>query len=593
MADLVEIPHTGDMIDMGTIPKTMTDMFNIGKSSDIISKLKHQVSKVTMKDVVTEWWDDKSPSISKQQDCVDVINGKLDTETKDDINLSVKLAACGYALPYYWKYISTHLHMKNLIFSESMRYRLDDTREEGMENMNNILLGKVNDIELPVRKQMVGFYIRTPITIATKTGKRIFKIPEWKKRNQLLKYHIFGNVNAYVMKRRTTHDKFECFVIFRGTSNEFNAIPQYGCSYNHTPLYRLPQFDPIERKFYPKGNIKVPLFYYYYCFLVMDILPHIRQTLSWLGGYTKECEKITVVGHSMGGGIVNTFMYMTYHSDRDLWNKMRFRCVASPYSCNYAAVKKMEHYIVESMQTNKFIEILNRDDFVNIQFMLGGKTGFDVALKEGIESLSGFLIADLLTNIPKHLRKKNSAIVSRALRSIQLDPDAALAAFSRGAIGSQIIRIPTDKRAAFRVGQLKPDISNWGTSESKSIYNNTLKLIFCDRRVNWETEYMGKAHVKYQNIDLQMFWVPLREYENSLYNYYHRYGLKKNNKLRVIPLFSTEDLETAKSLVADYKPHIFDLSFYIQDSNTLLASSREIDSDRKKALKKAIQKRKK
>lgn len=101
--------------------------------------------------------------------------------------------------------------------------------------------------------------------------------------------------------------------------------------------------------------------------MVQDAMPHIEQCLEWLDASSEMCKRIVVSGHSMGGALVLNYAYLMRASDHRWWPKTVFRSFAAPMSCNDAAVLRMEQWIIDSMTPNKFLEVVNTDDFINIQ----------------------------------------------------------------------------------------------------------------------------------------------------------------------------------------------------------------------------------
>ena len=510
--------------------------------------------------VFRAWISNKTPTIDARQDCKDVISGEMsnkDEQTHKELHHCAKLAMIAYSLPFYIPEISTHMHLKNDMFNTYLRGFVASSTVLAHENMDEILEGHRNLITLPRDNQIGGFYIRTPIqTWSLKNGKpkKEYDIPSWKNRRQLLHRFISGNVNCYVLRSRrddSANGEFECNILFRGTSNEFNGIPQYGDHMQNSQLYRLPQYDPIKNKLYTNGSTKIPLFYFYYVDMIENVRAHIIQCLEWLGAMNACCKRIVVTGHSMGAALTLTFSYIMYHHHRDLWDKMEFRTFASPMCCNNIAVKKMEQHVIDSMRPNKWLEVVNTDDFVNIQYMLGGEKGLKNSLHSGTSSIVSWALERYWSNESE----EESDVLRRFLRIIQIYPELSISVFMSSALDVQAANLPDDKRAAFRMGQRSNELDLWGKKELDRTYNGTMKLYRCKRRINWKNEYLGRSHSMYVDMNFNTLWAPLRLYEDTIYrNFYAKHGLKHNNRLRIVGLFNNEDMESVSRILNNYDP---------------------------------------
>ena len=507
-------------------------------------------------DIFDAFWHRRGPTLTQTHTCVDMINGKSDEYDKttwNDIQFSAKLASVAYSMPFFFPQISDHLHYKNYNFFKYMSSFVSESTFLANDQMDKMMRDEVKKIMLPDDAQMAGFYIRTPIRIWNKSGERIYTIPDWDHRKQLLADHVVGNVNIYVL-RKNTPTGFECYILFRGTSNEFNAIPQYGEKMKNTQVYRFPDYDPIEKTYHHKGSETIPLFYPLYSEMIDDAMPHILKCLEWLKVGDSTCERIVATGHSMGGALVTHFCYHLKMENPLLWRKTYFRTFAAPMSCNHAAVVRMEQWIIDSHQPNKFIQMINRDDFINIQPRLGGKEGVAASVKQGTSSVAAWLIQAYFSSgrLPKLTRDEKQS--DQILQIAKTYPHATLSAFLQGALNAQITNAFADKRAAFRLGQRREEIQVWKTPELKDLYQNTLKLYFCERNIDWNSEYVGKSHGEYSDTNMGTFWAPTKLKEDDIYKYYAKHGLKVNNNLHILCLFPERDLHEALALVAKYEP---------------------------------------
>ena len=129
-------------------------------------------------------------------------------------------------------------------------------------------------------------------------------------------------------------------------------------------------------------------------------------------------------------------------------------------------------------------------------------------------------------------------MVENALRIFQLNPEAILAMFLNAASQKQI-SISSKNRV------LPKRFSN------NRKHQNSLNVVYCSRNYKDKDEYLGKSHVNYVDVSMNLFWTPLRMYENSLYEFYSQRGLKQQNNLLIIPMFSKIDLFNTAILVKE------------------------------------------
>lgn len=544
----------GEMFNPKDLPKELVEGMDI--EAEVLD-----AATIDPKEVILSWVNHRYPTIANRQECEDVLSGHQDRYNKhtfNEIQFGAKLALIAYAMPYFMQRITSHLHMRNNQFLRYLESFVAESTYLCYKNMDEILQGERNMIEFPTDSQVCGFYVRTPIQLWDKDLKPVYTIPQWENRTQLLDYFVSGPVNVYVL-RRNLEDGYECYVTFRGTSNEFNAIPQYGRKMNATPVYRVPQYDPIENKFYEDGSNSVPLFYHHYIEMVNNVLPHIIRTLGFLGADEDLCKRIVVSGHSMGGALTLAFCFLLKHKYESLWRKSEFRSYAAPMSCNDAAVLVMEQWMIDSMQPNKYLEVVNTDDFVNIQYLLGGKSGLKKSIKEGTNRLASWLLSTYWTQygglpIKTPEEQKDQTMVQRMMRIVQLYPEVALSAFMNGAVQAQIESGPDQRSAAVRLGSRQAETDVWGTRSLKETYNGTMKVFFCKRNIQWQTEYIGKSHSNYVDLNMNILWAPLRMYEDNLYRFYADHSLRDNNELRIVGMFTSIDFKDAQRMVETYHP---------------------------------------
>lgn len=524
--------------------------------------------KVSPWEVMRTWYQERKPSVTHQQDCVDAISGNPPDSNREDekeLFMGGKLAFLAYAMPYFMPLAGGRFHMRNDAFVQYMQSYVGQATLAAYKHMNAILDGQVNFLLMPDHTNVSGFYIRTPIQVWNQAGQRVYRIPSWTRRQNLLHNVVVGNVNVYVLRQNLKpHEGFELYVCLRGTSNEFNGIPQYGRKLNNTQVFRVPKYDIQTGKFHMNGSNTTPLYYYYYALQLEQVWPELCQCLLWLGVEDPECRRIVVAGHSMGGALTITLCAILRHRRRAWWDKTFFRAFASPLCCNEAAIVTTEQWCIDSRQKNKFIECVNRDDFVNLQFLLGGVQGVRSALRRGTTTVTNWVLQHYTTkhrpksgsgsmNQEEQTRKEN--MMSHMLRIAQRNPEVALSAFLQGALSSQTETLSDTKEAGFRMGQRAAEMKLWGSRELNDTYNGTLRLFFCKRRIaDWSTEYVGKAHSNYVDVNFSALWAALREYEDNLYRWYHKHGLRKRNRLRVVGLFPETDQKEVRQLLRTYKP---------------------------------------
>jgi hypothetical protein len=568
----------GSVFNPRDLPKELTQGVDVQR--DVL-----EAAQVDTFQVLYSWFNHRYPTMINKQDCKDMISDQSDyddAQTRREMYYGGKLALIGYAMPFFIPRVTKQLHMKNASFIRYLESFVAESSFFAYQNMDDILEGKTDFVALPEDAQMSGFYVRTPVQIWNTQNKRVYKVPKWEKRTDLLKYLVIGNVNVYVM-RKNLEDGFECYILFRGTSNAFNAVPQYGKAMENTQVYRVPQYDPIENKFYPEGSRSVPLFFYYYSDMIYNVMPHILQCLDWLHATDEGCHRIVVSGHSMGAALVSTFCYIWKLKHEELWRKTFFRSYAGPMCSNDAAVLKIEQWIIDSMQKDKYLEVVNTDDFVNVQYLLGGKKGLRMSIKDGTSQIGSWLVsnywashalnpdsdkealappddaedgkgaAEAQGGKSEDLQKRQDTI-QRMLRIIQVYPEVAFSAFMNGALASQIRSPPELRTVGTRLGQRPEEIKMWGSPALKEAYNGTLKVFFCQRRIQWQSEYLGKSHANYVDLNMNILWAPLRMYEDQLYRYYAKHGLRHNNRFRLVALFPPADAAHAKRLIRSYKP---------------------------------------
>ena len=172
--------------------------------------------------------------------------------------------------------------------------------------------------------------------------------------------------------------------------------------------------------------------------------------------------------------------------------------------------------------------------------------------KEEVKQGASAFIARMFETHFKVLKSKDITLFQKAMRIIQINPELAYSTFLKGATSAQLHNMPSNKRLAFRMGQRKEEVKIWGSYFLKHIYDNTLNVVYCKRRIEIENEYIGKSHLMYVNSDMSTFWTPLRAYENSLYRYYSKNSLRNHNELRIVGIFSLQDEKPIRRFLKNY-----------------------------------------
>lgn len=475
-------------------------------------------------------WLTREPTTETKQDCLFSNNGTIPQELLVDILHAAKLALIAYAMPMLLPMINNSFHQPNMEFMRDFELTNMDPEFQAMmfQRMNEILDRKIDRIHLH-HEESFGYYIRTPIRI-WRDNKRIYHIPSWEEKDQLIDDLIIGNNNCYVLKSISG----EIRILFRGTSNEFNAIPQYGKQLSKTQIFHLPDYCIDTNEFFPNGSEEVPLFYFYYWTMVRDLLPFILQAISQLGQFTR----IIVTGHSMGGGLTITFAYMLKLMRPDLFSNCVFRTFASPLCCNDAASVRLTQWMEFPHQ---FIDVVNYDDFVNVQYMFGGQQAFQESMEAGVSSVLAWLVK---SGLNKRHRSESSDWLKQALQSIRLNTDVVMALFLNQASVRQ------------------PRKASHSSHPRRLTHQSNVDIVFCKRRYYPAEEYLGRAHDEYMNVSMALFWTPLRLYENALYNDYFEHSLKRRNHLILLPIGDVEEMreveiwQPSRELLELYFSHV-------------------------------------
>lgn len=468
--------------------------------------------------------------------CVDVISGQMQSTWQSELQTGAKLAFLAFLLPWYWTDLCTQTYLSNAAFLRLVTATVAETSGIATEHMNQLLQGEVDQVILPDHTRFSGFYLRTRIRVFDRHGQRreVFRIPAWENRQQLLtKHQIHGGLHVYVL-RENLETGYQCLVLFRGTTSEFTGLPQYGVDMKATQIYQVPSYHWETRTTYQQGSDALPLFLPAYCHMIDDVWPDILSSLEVLQVRHPQCVRLLVCGHSLGGALVQAMNWKLWHADRTLWQKTDFRSFAAPMIANHAAILVQEQRLIDHDRPLQYMDVVNTDDFVNSQYLLGGKSGVEASIRAGTEEMAAWLAHQFL-------RRRTSTISAADIWREQTE--AAMGAFFRGAMRQQQHHPSMDKRSACRLGQRPMEMQHWGDKSFSALYHHTLLLVYCERPVDWTTEYLGKAHAAYCGMNFALLWTSLRFYEDQLYRSYAKHSLKHRNEHLIIPLFHQADMQ--------------------------------------------------
>lgn len=491
---------------------------------------------------------------SKRQTCRDILSCTPISE-KDplyrDLELGMRLATLGYSLPEFVIAFSRFIHQPNVTFRQTIDHVIAANGSKAQQNLMNILEGKCNQIILPKDSQFSGFYIRTPVQVWNPKGKATTKIPTFEKRYDLSESFISGNVNFYVVKRPLPEGIFDIYVMFRGTSNEFNAIPQYGKDYENTQVYRVPQYDPLTDTFILGGSVDKPLLFYVYCDMIRNIENELFSLLQGMGAMESNCRRIVVAGHSMGGALVNTLCYISYYEREEYWKKMVFRAYASPMHMNSQASSFISQAIINSAMTNKYTDTINSDDIIISQYQFGGKTKIKDSISSGLNSFtSQYISGKSLKNITDVESTFIKGVMSTQLNTLEIVPPTDLTNVTdeEKKLTEMIVK------SAARVGMDRFSERDIQACKMNHVYERRLRVILCERLPDENGDYDIYSHEAYLNMYTTNVYKFTRTFEDNLYRLYHEKGLKHtSNRMIVLPMAKAEQIDDYLSLATKIK----------------------------------------
>ncbi len=491
----------------------------------------------TSKSLLRHWWQGApARNVGTLQDCQEVLSGHLTSAQWKDALYGAKLSFLGYAFPFLFTQIAPLLDLPNRVFTTRVRGIMASDSFQCFHVMDQILSGEIQMITLPTSTLVSGFYIRTPIRLFAKDGSPLTHPPPWPQRLSLLNGRVEGNNNAYVLRRNLPNNTHELYILFRGIANEFNSLSQYGKSLSKTQLFQCPDFDIDKEQKVPQGSDTIPLFYHSHWAVIKDLEPHLLKSITRLDG--ENATRILVCGHSLGGALAIVLGWM-WRND-PIFAKLEFRVYGTPLCSNDPAVWAFEELLIQSKRSHKFIEVVNTDDVVQVQYVFGGND----TLQQSIESGTYNTLQWALTRDPALVLDKN--VFQRGLRVLQRSPQTAVALLLNGFNEYQGQQKPNDKRFGVRMGARANERVHW--KHLRKWYQDYVALILCRRRIDESLEFPGKSHTEYLDVNTSILWRPLRQYEDALYADYVVHSLQENNELRIVGLFAQPDVEKAKEM---------------------------------------------
>lgn len=547
------------------IENNMSSVFNVSDMPlNVLSDVKIQDVLDTSLDDQYVIWNTWKPYIQRDvtqlYKCENVVTGEniqnipeIEKRTYD----CVKFAFMAYTSPHLFLNLSPHIHESNYHFNSIMYQIVAQSINTSNRVMHQINMGQVKF--LPTSEQVGGFYIRTPIKLWNRQGKRVYRLPSYNRRQELVNYKVEGNVNSYVTREPILNEgKSETFrlrISFRGTSNDFNGIPQYGKNFSNTQVYSVPSFDPIENKVYPCGSSSVPLLMSTYVDLVRNVWPHIKQCLKWLRVDSEFCEEVVVTGHSMGGAMTIVLNYLLYTENIEWWKKFYFVAIGAPTCANHKAVEVMEQRCIDMNTPYKVIEVINDDDFVNMHYKLGDRQGVEKSISCGIVHTIAWLLKYIFEDNENenffHFEKKQRDNI--LLRLMREHTNELASSFVNGVFHGQYQTSTSNPTVGTRMGYRRSVRALWGTAQLNTLVNNTFALLVCKRFPNYHKEYIGKSHVDYLYTSFYTAWKHTRLFEDRHYYFLRENSLRHHsNRLKIIPFMSTHEQSNIQRKVKQY-----------------------------------------
>jgi hypothetical protein len=499
------------------------------------------------------------PTAQRPHSCTDVITGVKDStypSWRNEMHWGVLSAFLAYTLPALWPHVATYLYHTNGYLNLYVSSLMAENAVQFVHDYKRMMrVSTPAPIIMPENTPMAGFYLRTPVRLWNAQQQPVYALPPWKQRHKLLNLFSVGNTSCYVWRHilaasGTQPGAFDLEISFRGTSNEVNGVPQWGKNYHNTQLHYLPTFHPDTNDFYDP-SAQLPLFFYYYMYMLDDIWPLLEQCLKWLGLEEVQCRRLVVSGHSMGAALVLCLQYRLYAWNRAWWDKTYFRSVGAPMFCNDHAVKLMEQRVINAHQTDKHLEIINEDDLINVPYQLGGLENLRKALQHGVRDVVQWALQQTFATVAP-IRWAQEQGMQHLLRTVQIAPQQALLTFIYGALKEQHTESQL-KEAPVRMGQRNSEKRWYQTEALQETYGGTLRVCVCERGVEMEKEYVGKSHNDYIRLQFRTVANVTLQAEKELYEILASRPLThRHNKVRVVPMFPEVDLRIMAPLIQQW-----------------------------------------
>lgn len=493
--------------------------------------------------------------------CLDVrhhVRSEHDPDLEREAWLAVRWSFLAYAFPTLWTTLPQWWHETNVDVNAHVTQFMALRTLECTADMDDILRGTRTEFALPPSTPVAGFYLRTPIRRWLPSGTETHRWPPWARRHSLLDGLMLPPVHAYILRQpvadegrqpvaeatdtgRQPPDAFDLLVVFRGTASEVQGLPQYGRHLHNTQIYRYPCFDPFTRTLHlhpEELNTPPPLVYPSYVASWEDAWPHIHQALQWLD--LEHARRVVFIGHSLGAALVTVGELLLYDSHPDLWRRSVFRAIACPLVLNKPAVQLMEQRLHDAGQRDQHIEVVNVDDVMNVRREFGDSATRVRTWRGGATGLGWWLIESWWTQHPPVSPSWWDNLAAR----LRASPQQALSAFVSGAMPEQWATPVTHPAESTRLGQ---DVAGAAADTHR-----TLRLLVCQRRIQWQDEYAGRSHIDYMDLNFLTLWLTSRSYEDRLYHHYTRHSLRADNAVRLVALFPPDDLARIRPQLRAY-----------------------------------------